>query len=206
MPLSAEFRARARRRMEENIFSATWLMFLVVMLIYTALISVASYFMGLSILVVGPLMVGVSAVSLHLVRSASAAVSIEEMFIGFRGDKLLKTLVLGLLIWLYIFLWTLLFIIPGLIKSYSYSMAYYIHLDNPEMDSNDCIAESCRMMDGHKWRLFCLDFSFIGWHILGILTCGVITLWIMPYQQLAHAYFYDDLLARRRAAMRIITE
>ncbi len=204
MPLAQEFRARARRRMEENVFSHTWLMLLVVMVIYTAIVTVLSYLIGVSFLLLGPLSVGVYAVVLHLVRSESATVSIEEMFLGFRGDKFLKTFVLGLLENLYLLLWAMLFVVPAIVKSYSYSMAYYIHLDHPEMESNDCITESRRLMDGHKWRLFCLDLSFIGWHILGVLTCGIITLWVIPYQQLAHAYFYDDLVARRRAEEMII--
>ncbi len=197
MPLSAEFRARARRRMEENVFSYNWLMLLVIFIIYTAIASGLSY-LGVGFLLTGPFVVGTYAVVLHLVRDVNAKVEIGEMFIGFKGDRFLKTFVLGLLQFLYLFLWALL-IVPVFIKSYSYSMAYFIHLDNPQMDSNDCITESRRLMDGHKWRLFCLDLSFIGWHILGILTCGIITLWVVPYHELARAYFYDDLIARKRA-------
>ena len=67
---------------------------------------------------------------------------------------------------LYIALWSLLFIIPGIIKSFSYAMAPYILAEHPEMTASEAITESRHMMDGNKWRLFCLDFSFIGWSLL----------------------------------------
>jgi uncharacterized membrane protein len=113
------------------------------------------------------------------------------MFLGLRyaGDLAL----LGFLKNLFIILWSLLFVIPGIVKTYSYAMAYYIKYDHPEYNWKMCIDESRRMMDGHKWRLFCLHFSFIGWELLGALAFGIGTLWVTPYKQAAEANFYDDL-------------
>lgn len=71
---------------------------------------------------------------------------------------------------IYTALWMLLFIVPGIIKAYSYSMALYIYAQNPEKGVNECIAESQEMMRGHKWSLFCLHFSFIGWSILMVIA------------------------------------
>ncbi len=200
MPTASYFRSRARERLQNSPFSAVWLMMLAVALIVTAITAFASNF-GLTFLVAGFLGVGSAAISLRLSRDTTAEVNIGELFLSFKGDRFVNDLVLGLLYNLFITLWTLLFFVPGLIKSYSYSMAYYIHLDNPHLSANECITASRRMMDGHKWRLFCLDCSFIGWVLLGILTLGVVALWVAPYQQMAHVYFYNDLLAREQGNM-----
>ena len=97
------------------------------------------------------------------------------------------------LINLYIFLWTLLFIIPGIIASYSYSMTHYIMAENPEYGVNEAIAASKEMMRGNRWRLFCLRFSFIGWSILCIFTLGIGYLWLNPYMEAANAAFYKEI-------------
>lgn len=84
--------------------------------------------------------------------------------------------------------------------SYAYSMSWFILADNPDMPATEARKRSIAMMRGNKWRLFCLDFSFIGWMLLCILTLGILTFWIMPYVQTARAEFYQDLLAREYAA------
>lgn len=94
----------------------------------------------------------------------------------------------------YILGWMLLFIIPGLIAAYRYSLTSYILAENPEMDANDAITRSKELMKGNKWRLFCLRFSFIGWDILSILTLGIGDLWRIPYQNAAAAAFYRELV------------
>lgn len=95
--------------------------------------------------------------------------------------------------YLYVVLWMLLFIVPGIIKSYSYAMTEYIMNDNPELERNAAIEASMRMMEGHKMRLFLLDLSFIGWAILSILTFGLGFILLNPYINAAHAEFYEDL-------------
>lgn len=90
-------------------------------------------------------------------------------------------------------LWSLLFVIPGIIAVYSYAMAPYILYENPEMSGLDAITESKKLMEGNKWRLFCLDFSFIGWDILCVFTLGIGYLWLFPYREAAYAAFYRDL-------------
>ncbi len=93
----------------------------------------------------------------------------------------------------YILLWSLLFIIPGIIASYSYAMTGYILAENPELTASEAIDRSKQMMSGNRWRLFCLQFSFIGWSILASLTLGIGNLWLNPYRQAAQAAFYRDL-------------
>ena len=94
---------------------------------------------------------------------------------------------------LFTFLWSLLFCIPGIIKAYAYSMAYFVKADHPEYGWNQCLKTSIALMKGNKWRLFVLDLSFIGWYLVGALCLGIGTLWVTPYHQAAHAQFYCGL-------------
>ena len=98
-----------------------------------------------------------------------------------------------LLVFVYTLLWTLLLVIPGIIKAYSYSMTFYILRENPEMTAGDAITASQKMMDGHKMDLFLLSLSFIGWAILASITIGIGYLWLIPYIYTAYAAFYETL-------------
>lgn len=100
---------------------------------------------------------------------------------------------LSLLISIYIFLWTLLFIIPGIVAAYKYAMAPFIMLENPGMKAGEAIDASKKMMYGHKGELFILNLSFIGWALLSILTMGVGSLWLNPYMNASYAAFYRHL-------------
>ncbi|MBR4972987.1 MAG: DUF975 family protein [Clostridia bacterium] len=85
------------------------------------------------------------------------------------------------LVSLYTFLWSLLFIIPGIVKAYSYSMSLYVLAENKGKSARECIEESKMMTEGKKMDLFVLDLSFIGWILLGIITLGIGFIWIVPY-------------------------
>ncbi len=99
----------------------------------------------------------------------------------------------GLLQTVYIFLWSLLFVIPGIVAGYSYAMTSYILALHPELSASEAITRSKEMMRGNRWRLFCLQFSFIGWSILSALTLGIGELWLRPYRQAAMAAFYREI-------------
>ena len=103
-----------------------------------------------------------------------------------------------LLVFVYTLLWTLLLVIPGIIKAYSYSMTFYILRENPEMTAGDAITASQKMMDGHKMDLFLLSLSFIGWAILASITFGIGYLWLIPYIYTAYAAFFYETLKKRR--------
>ena len=94
---------------------------------------------------------------------------------------------------LYIFLWSLLLIVPGIMAAYSYAMTPFILTENPDMTANEAISASKELMRGSCWRLFCLEFSFIGWGILCVLTLGIGSLWLKPYEQAAYAAFYREI-------------
>lgn len=106
---------------------------------------------------------------------------------------------------LYIFLWSLLFIIPGVIKSYEYMMVPYILAENPGMDRKEAFAISKRMMDGQKWAAFVLELSFLGWIILGVVTCGLLGIfWIQPYinATMTELYMYNKVKAYNEGYIR----
>lgn len=101
----------------------------------------------------------------------------------------------------YIFLWTLLLIVPGIIKSYSYGLTIYILRDDKELSFNAAIEKSMAMMEGHKAKMFYLDLTFIGWVLLAIVTCGIGLFWVAPYMAAARVQFYEDVKAEYEAKM-----
>lgn len=96
---------------------------------------------------------------------------------------------------LYTFLWGLLFVIPGIVMGYAYSMTPFIMAENPDMSASEAITASKELMNGHKWELFTLDLTFIGWSILAAATLNIGNLALNPYKNAAYAAFYKDLTA-----------
>mgnify|MGYP002541604855 FL=1 len=94
---------------------------------------------------------------------------------------------------IYTFLWSLLLLVPGIIKSISYSMTYYIMRENPGMSGEQAIQRSMAMMRGHKMQYFLLFLSFIGWTILALIPAGLGFIWLIPYMYTAQAAFYEEL-------------
>ena len=97
------------------------------------------------------------------------------------------------LVGLFTSLWSLLLIVPGIVKSYAYAMTPYILIDNPELSANQAINLSQKMMKGHKLDLFFLHLSFVGWIFISIFTLGIGSLWLNPYIMTTQAAFYQDL-------------
>ena len=186
----------ARRQLGDRIFEKTWLMMMVIFLIYSAVISSAgSVGFGVgAVIISGPLLYGLNRICVKLVVGAGD-ILIEDTLVGFK-ESFVNSLLLSLLTALYTFLWSLLFVIPGIVKSYSYAMAPYILQDSPELAPDECLDASKKMMEGNKWQLFCLDFSFIGWYFVGALCLGIGVFWVEPYHALARANFYMALKAK----------
>ncbi len=185
-------RERARMQLGNGIFTNSWLMMALVGIIVSAIIGLASSAsVGIAAIIVsGPLTYGFHSVTLACARGFDW--KLEHTFKGFT-KAFGESIVLCLLQSVFIFLWSLLFVIPGIVKTYSYALAYYIANDNPTLGANECITKSREMMSGHKWQLFCLDLSFIGWYILGALCLGLGTYLVTPYHQMARANFYAEL-------------
>lgn len=97
------------------------------------------------------------------------------------------------LIGLFTFLWSLLLIVPGIIKALSYSQAMYILAENPGISAKEAINKSKEMMEGHKMEYFILNLSFIGWAILGAFTLGILYIWLLPYMNTTFANYYKSL-------------
>lgn len=188
---NSELRAKAREQLK-GIFTENWLLAIVVLLIQAAILGAAATVGGIgTIIVTGALSVGVAGLFLSLARGKES-IELGDMFKGFSND-FGGNLLLGLLYTLFIALWSLLFVIPGIVKSYSYAMCFYIKNDHPDYDWKQCIDKSREMMSGNKWKLFCLDLSFIGWYIVGALCLGIGTLWVDAYHTAARANFYAAL-------------
>jgi len=144
-----------------------------------------------SFLVAGAFALGVSIFSLAIARKEDA--KLEMIFYGFK--YYLKTLGLYLLMMLFILLWMLLLIVPGIIAAISYGLAFYLMADDPNIGIMEALNKSKKMMYGYKWKYFCLGLRFIGWILLGCLSLGIGFLWIMPYLYTSYAKFYDDVKA-----------
>lgn len=181
---NSQIKARAKDAMKNN-----WGVAIVVFLVY-GLITSALSATGIGALATGLLTVGISAFFLTVIRNGKA--EFESFFNGLT-DNIGTKFISMLLVQIYIMLWTLLFYIPGIVKSYSYAMTPYILLDKPELSATEAITESRNMMNGHKMELFLLDLSFIGWILLSLLTCGILFFYVAPYMQASRAEFYRTL-------------
>jgi len=185
-----------------------------------------------TIVVGGAGRMGYARFNLNLVDNKEAALS--DLFSQFHrlGDGFCMNFLVGL----YIVLWSLLFVIPGIIKAYSYAMTPYILSEHPEMTATDAITESRELMDGNKWRLFCLEWSFIGWDLLCsaplLIALGVLIsiavrtesllvifwliplsiplnvggLFLRPYREAAYAAFYRDVSGTEKEAVPALNE
>lgn len=116
---------------------------------------------------------------------------LKDLFSQF--NRFADGFLLSLLTSIYIFLWSLLFVIPGIVAMYKYAMAPFILAENPGISASEAIADSKEIMNGHKGELFILDLSFIGWGLLSALTLGIGSLWVNPYVNAAYAAFYREI-------------
>jgi len=187
-----ELKLAAKAQLGNQIFGTPWMLALLVCALTTIIVSAAAGIIPAlgATLIIGPLSYGCDALFLRQARDGTP-MEVEHLFDGFRDFGSL--FILGFLQSLFVALWSLLLVVPGIVKAYAYAMSYYIKLDHPEYDWRQCLDESSRMMKGHKGELFMLDLSFIGWYIVGSLCLGVGTLWVAPYQAAARAQFYKAL-------------
>lgn len=189
---SKDYRQRAWDALS-NKWGTVVLAMLIVVLLSGAINGIPGVGQVASLILSGPLQLGFVIVIMKVLKDE--VVDVSNVFDGFKD--FMSSFLLYLLNTIFVTLWSLLFVIPGIIASYSYSMSYYILKDNPGMDANEARKASIEMMKGHKWQLFCLEFSFIGWIILSILTFGILTLWVGPYMETAKAAFYEELKANQ---------
>ena len=212
-------RSRARYQLGSSIWSNDWLLMLAMCAVWSIISGIISDMtvteitpemieQGITVqfnplelvgslitmLIQGPFVYGICRAATKLARGQKAV--FMDTFVGFK-ENFTGALLLGFLQNIFITLWTLLLIVPGIVKSYSYAMAHYLRQDDPSRDKQavEYINQSKEMMEGHKWQLFCLDLSFIGWYIVGALCLGIGVFFVIPYHEVARANFYEELKA-----------
>lgn len=186
---NGELRERAREQLEGN-----WGQAALTYLVYSVIMGAAAGAAGIGNLIVGgPIELGFTRYALQLKRLKHG--QIEDLFTGFRHFE--NSLVLYLVRTIFVALWSLLLIIPGIIAALRYSMAMYILHDDPEMTGMAALRKSAEMTQGYKGRLFAMYLGFIGWAILCIPTLGIGFLWLVPYIKVTEANFYEGLKAEQ---------
>lgn len=140
-----------------------------------------------------PLNFGITMTYLYLSRGGGF--SVENMFSAFNSTYYIKSVVLGLLTTIYVFLWSMLLIVPGIIKAMSYFLAPYILADNPSLSGEQAICQSMKMMEGHKMDLFLMTLGYLGFILLSACLLLIPLLWVVPYYQTTFARFYDSVKA-----------
>ena len=216
MQLNSELRAQARERLEGQ--WGTFVLMTFLMLVIQTILQIPGY-IGSLLEVLSPENVLASlsfsnisnilsllalplswGLTVSLLRNhREESVDLENLFDGFRGGRYTRVFCALFLVNLFTFLWTLLLIIPGIMKAFSYALTPYIIMDEPKLTARQAITRSCEIMQGRRWKLFCLYLSFIGWGILSILTFGIGFLWLAPYMNASIAAFYEDARAEYEA-------
>ena len=157
--------------------------------VFLLFILISSCIPGVNIIISGPMTVGMAGFSLKLSRRQQA--DVPDLFTGF--NNFWNALLAYLLIIVFVVLWSLLLIIPGIIAAISYSQTFYILSENPSIDPSDAIDKSKEMMYGYKAKYFRLCLNFFGWALLCCLTLGIGFFFLIPWMQVTFAGFYDDL-------------
>ena len=174
----AELKRNAREKLGGQLFGPNWVNAVLVMAIFYILTGAVNGIAGFGTLIMlvigGPLSYGVAKLFLQQCDDGQK-MNPTEVFKGFSEDFAL---------------WSILLIIPGIVKMYSYSMAFFIKADHPSYDWRECLDASSQLTYGHKWELFILDLSFIGWQIVGSLCLGIGTFWVNAYREATIAEYY----------------
>ena len=184
----ATIKSMAKQQIKGNVFTI-FLMSLVMVVIFF-LLNLIPYVGSLitSVLVFG---FSLSLVMVFLGLTNGVKAKVSDLFKGL--SHLWPAFKVYFLMGLFTMLWSLLFYIPGLVKSYSYAMAPYILAENPDIGAREAINRSKKMMDGHKMDLFVLHLSFVGWSFLSVFTLGLLLIWLIPYMGAAQANFYNSI-------------
>ena len=180
----SELKTNAKQHMKGNV-----LVFFGTTLVLGLILS-ASGATGIGpLLLSGVIELGTVMLALEIVRTGKT-----EFNTGFKGfTQFGSACIAGLVGTIFIMLWSCLFIIPGIIAAFRYSMTFYIIADNPEMSGMDALNKSKEMMKGHKWEFFLLQLSFIGWCFLVPFTFGILLIWLTPYIETTNALYYEKI-------------
>jgi uncharacterized membrane protein len=178
-----EFMERARKDL-----SGKWPLAVGTFFVFTLINSIGGRTL-IDLIIGGSMQLGVAIFSLNLIRGKKA--EFAQIFDGFKYFA--ESLIAYLLLLLFVLLWSLLLIVPGIIAALGYSQTFFIMADNKTIKGAEALRQSKKMMDGYKWKFFCLGLRFFGWFLLSILTFGIGFLWLIPYATISFANFYEEL-------------
>lgn len=166
-------------------------MFSAFLLLIPALIIALAFSLCIAIFLKNPLLVGTDKM---FINCKTGEANYKDIISAFKKGVYFNTVKVIFFQHLFTFLWSLLFVIPGIVKAYEYRMIPYIMAENPNMDRAEAFAKSKEMMTGNKWKTFVLDLSFIGWFFLSALTLGILNIfYVMPYYLLTDTELYYAL-------------
>lgn len=193
---NSEIRQSARKALQGNWGNA--IILTLILLVVNAAVASIAYSMGemlylaAMILILPPIYCALSFTYLRFIR-AEKGLEPAELFCTFRKEYYWKCVGACLLRYIYVVLWTLLLIVPGIIKSLAYSLVPYIITENPNIDSSEALKISEQMMQGNKTRLFFLLLGFWALSLLTPITLGLLMLWLHPYYEATMAKFYEEV-------------
>ena len=180
----SELKLTAKQQMKGNV----WLFFGTTLVLGLILSASGATVIG-PLLLSGVIELGTVMLALEIARTGKT-----EFNTGFKGfSQFGSAFIAGLVGSIFIMLWSCLFIIPGIIAAFRYSMTFYILADNPEMSGMDALKKSKELMKGHKMEFFLLQLSFIGWGLLVPLTLGILSIWLIPYMETTNALYYEKI-------------
>lgn len=185
-------RAELKSAAKEQIKGKIGILFVMFLIIFA--IGIACSFIpiigGIATFVITPAFT-LSLCIVYLKLAKKDEIAVGDIFVGF--NKTGRALWLNILVGFFTFLWSLLLVIPGIIKQYAYSMSFYILADNPELTAREALSKSKEMMNGHKWDLFVLQLSFFWWYLLVGITFGIAAIYVTPYISATTANFYNSI-------------
>lgn len=170
--------------------------FVLIYLAFLGIVLLLDYFpvIGAGLSFVATILLELQLITIHLNLTKGTQPEFMMLFDIFKKPRLCgNAIALYIMTYILTLLWSLLLIVPGIIKALSYSMAPYILAENNDMLPQDAIKESMRIMEGHKMELFILELSFIGWEILCVLTLGLASIYVLPYYETTVANFYNEI-------------
>ena len=196
---NAELKQRARAQLGGRLFGTGWLYAVLVVLLQSAVLGISNRGSGVGLavllLVGGPL--SCSAARMFLKQSADCQpMNLHDLAFGFTED-FSGSFLLNLMQNIFIALWSLLLVVPGIIKALGWSMSFYVRAEHPDYTWRQCLDASAALTNGHKGEIFLLHLSFIGWYIVGALCLGVGELWVQAYVQATMAQCYNWLKAQQ---------
>ena len=185
-----ELKDKAKKSFTPHL-GAILLVLLIVLVVYGLLAVMSGVGAIVSFIIAGSISLSFASIFLNVLKGKKPVA--KDLIFGFQDENLLRGLFAFLRYEIFTFLWTLLLIVPGIIKSISYSQMFYLMAENPKMTAGEAQAKSMKIMEGHKWDYFVLQLSFIPWRLLSIVTFGIAEIYVTPYVSTTNAAFYKKI-------------